>query len=352
MPEKAMIAMSGGVDSSVAAWLTMQEGFSCIGAMMKLLPGDESRCCSVDDAEDARNVAHRLGIPFYMFNFTEDFRKWVMEPFAASYLRGDTPNPCIACNRHLKFDRLLLRAVTLGCDVLVTGHYARIEKKNGRFLLKTAMDTVRDQTYFLCSMTQAQLARTRFPLGDMNKHDVRALAEHLDLCNARKRDSQDICFVPDGDYLRFLEEFTGIPAVPGPLLDLQGREIGQHRGAAGYTLGQRRGLGYAAGERIYVCGKSMQDNTVTLGPESALFSGRLYAGDMNWIAFDQLTASLHVQAKVRSRQKAQPATARPGENGELILDFDAPQRAVTPGQTVALYDGETVLGGGTIRRTE
>ena len=344
--------MSGGVDSSVAAYLTLQEGFQCIGATMKLLPNtSESGCCSLDDVEDARRVAQRLGFPFYVFNFTADFRDRVMTPFAESYLRGETPNPCIACNRFLKFDRLLRRARELGCTKLVTGHYARIVPQDGRYLLKTALDAAKDQSYFLCHMTQDQLAHTQFPLGALHKSETRALAEALGLCNARKRDSQDICFVPDGDYLRFLEDFTGTPSTPGDLLDMDGQVIGQHCGAAGYTLGQRRGLGFAAGTKVYVCGKSMADNTVTLGPETALYSSALIADDCNWIPFDRLDGPLQVQAKTRSRQTPQDATVRQQEDGSILLTFDQPQRAVTPGQTVALYDGDLVLGGGTIRRT-
>jgi tRNA-specific 2-thiouridylase len=349
---KALIAMSGGVDSSVAAYLTQQAGFDCIGVTMKLLTGStESGCCSLEDVEDARSVARRLGFPFYVFNFTDAFQTDVMTPFAESYLRGETPNPCIDCNRHLKFDRLLRRAPELGCVCIVTGHYARIEEENGRFLLKTAVDQSKDQTYFLCSMTQHQLAHTRFPLGGLHKTETRAIAEELGLCNARKHDSQDICFIPDGDYLRFLEDYTGQKAVPGDLIDMEGNVLGHHRGAAGYTLGQRRGLGVAAGERVYVCGKSMADNTVTLGPESALFSTQLLADDVNWIAFDELAAPLRVQAKTRSRQAPQAATVYPEGNGTIRVVFDDPQRAVTSGQTVALYDGEIVVGGATIRST-
>ena len=349
---KALIGMSGGVDSSVAAWLTQQEGFDCIGATMRLYANQaeepESTCCSLDDVEDARSVAFRLGMPFYVFNFSEDFREKVMDAFVDAYENGLTPNPCIECNRHLKFDRFLRRAQELGCEYIVTGHYAQIAEENGRYLLKKAADTAKDQTYFLYSLTQEQLKHTRFPLGKLTKTNVRAIAAEKGFINARKHDSQDICFVPDGDYMAFMERYTGKCYQSGDYLDLTGKVVGQHKGAVGYTLGQRKGLGIALGTPVYVCGKDMQKNTVTVGPNEALFHRSLRAVDCNWFPFDTLTEPLRIQAKTRSRMTEQPATVYPEENGSIRVEFNEPQRAITPGQAVVLYDGDTVLGGGTI----
>lgn len=354
MSEKALIAMSGGVDSSVAAYLTRQAGHDCIGAIMKLFHNEDAgidctrTCCSLEDVEDARGVARRLGIPFYVFNFSREFKAQVMDRFAAAYESGATPNPCIDCNRYLKFDRLLRRAMELGCGTVVTGHYARVEKREGRYLLKKALDESKDQSYVLYAMTQEQLAHVRFPLGELTKAEVRRFAEEQGFCNADKPDSQDICFVPDGDYAALLERYTGRAYPAGDFLDLEGRVIGRHCGAVRYTVGQRRGLGLSQGERVYVQGKDMEKNTVTVGPDQELYRRELLAGDMNWIAMDALTAPLRVKAKIRYRQVEQPATVYPEENGLNRIVFDAPQRAITPGQAVVLYDGDIVLGGGTV----
>ena len=353
MPLNALIAMSGGVDSSVAVWLTQQAGFSCIGATMRLFDrtpgGEEGKCCSLDDVEDARSVAFRLGIPFYVFNFTEQFRQQVMDKFVRCYECGLTPNPCIDCNRHLKFEALLQRAEILGCQYIVTGHYARIAEENGRFLLKKAADEAKDQTYFLYSLTQHQLAHTRFPLGELTKAQARAIAQEQGFINARKRDSQDVCFIPSGDYFAFLKEYTGKDYPAGDFLDMDGNVVGKHCGAVAYTRGQRKGLGLAMGHPVYVCGKDMENNTVTVGENEALFSTSLLADDWNFFPFDALTAPLRCHAKARSRMAEQPATVYPEGNGVCRVVFDEPQRALTTGQAVVLYDGDTVLGGGTIR---
>ena len=354
--QKALIAMSGGVDSSVAAYLTMQAGFSCMGATMRLFGNDvlaedqESTCCSLDDVADARAVAFRLGIPFYVFNFQQDFREKVMDRFVSCYEGGGTPNPCIECNRHLKFDRFLRRARELGCDYVVTGHYARIrfDAETGRWLLCKAADEAKDQSYFLYSLTQEQLSRIRFPLGELTKPEVRAIAEEQGFVNARKHDSQDICFVPDGDYLAFLRRYTGKDYPAGDFLDQSGKIVGRHDGAVGYTLGQRKGLGLAMGAPVYVCGKDMEKNTVTVGPNEALFTRNLRANDWFWFPFPALTEPMRVRAKARSRMTEQAATVYPEENGFARVEFDEPQRAITPGQAVVLYDGDTVIGGGTI----
>lgn len=357
MPQKkALIAMSGGVDSSVAAYLTQQAGFDCIGVTMRLydnLPdeGCDSRtCCSLEDVEDARSVARRLGMPFYAFNFKADFREKVIEKFIHCYECGLTPNPCIECNRHLKFDHLLRRGMELGCDCVVTGHYAQImqDAQTGRYILYKAVDKSKDQSYVLYSLTQQQLSHTLFPLGGLTKNEARTIAEEQGFINARKHDSQDICFVPDGDYVAFMERYTGKDYPAGSFLDLNGNVVGQHQGAVRYTLGQRKGLGLAMGAPVYVCAKDMEQNTVTVGPNEALYATSLLANDWNWFPFPELTAPLHVSAKARYNQPPQPATVYPEADGTARVVFDTPQRALTPGQAVVLYDGDMVVGGGTI----
>ena len=333
-----------------------QEGYDCAGATMRLcdnaLLGEdqESSCCSLDDTEDARSVAYRLGIRFYAFNHTSDFRQKVVDSFIRCYESGGTPNPCIDCNRHLKFDTLLQKALTLGYDCIATGHYAKIEKDadTGRYLLYRAADKSKDQTYFLSCLTQHQLAHTRFPLGALTKEQVRQIAQEQGFINARKRDSQDICFIPDGNYLEFMKRYTGKSYPSGDFLDLNGKVIGQHNGAVGYTLGQRKGLGLAMGEPVYVCAKDMEKNTVTVGSNDDLFRKELRANDWNWIPFSTLTSPIRVTAKVRYRHIEQPATVYPEENGFARVVFDEPQRAITTGQAVVLYDRDLVIGGGTI----
>ena len=315
--KRVLVAMSGGVDSSVAAWLLQQQGYECVGVTMKLLENETlgevkgHPCCTLDDVEDAKSVARRLGMPHYVFSFADDFREKVIDRY------------------------------------LATGHYARITERGGRFLLGKGLDAGRDQSYVLSNMTQEQLAHTLFPLGGLHKTEVRRIAEEQGFVNARKHDSQDICFVPDGDYLGFMERYTGKQYEPGDLIDREGAVLGRHRGAAGYTLGQRRGLGVAGGERLYVCDKCMADNTVTLGPESALYSIGCAAEDWNWI-IPTPDAPFGAKAKLRYRQTEQPVTVRPDGERRVRLDFAAPQRAVTPGQAAVLYDGDTVIGGGTV----
>lgn len=354
--KRALIAMSGGVDSSVAAYLMQKAGYACTGATMRLYDNEilgearQSTCCSLEDVEDARSVSFRLGIPYYIFNFTDDFREKVMDKFVRCYECGGTPNPCIDCNRYLKFEHLLHRAMVLGCDCVATGHYARIRRDEvtGRYCLYKAADAAKDQSYVLYSLTQEQLAHTQFPLGDMTKAQVRTIAGEMGFINAKKRDSQDICFVPDGDYVAFMERYTGKHYPAGDFLNLEGAAVGRHRGAVGYTLGQRKGLGLAMGEPVYVCGKDMEKNTVTVGPDSALYSHGLRANDWNWFPFPALTEPLRVKAKTRYRQIEQPATVFPEAEGYARVEFEQPQRAITPGQAVVLYDGDLVVGGGTI----
>lgn len=353
--QRAMIAMSGGVDSSVAAYLMQQAGYDCMGVTMKLYENEDAgvprghTCCALDDVEDARRVAYALGMPYYVFNYKDAFREQVMARFAAAYQRGATPNPCLDCNRYLKFGLLETRARALGCEVLATGHYARIEQlPDGRYTLRKAVDASKDQSYVLAWLTQEQLAHTRFPLGGLHKTEAREIAEAHGFCNAHKHDSQDICFVPDGDYARFMEDFTGKHYPAGDFLDVGGRKVGTHSGAVRYTIGQRKGLGLAMGAPVYVCAKDMQANTVTVGPESELFDTIVYANEVNWIAIPELKGPLRVTARTRYHQTEQPATVYPAGPDNFRLEFDQPQRAPTPGQAVVLYQGDVVLGGGTI----
>ena len=345
MNNHALIAMSGGVDSSVAAWLTLQEGFTCTGATMELFPKEGST-----DAADAQAVAQRLGIPFHLIDAREPFRLQVMDRFVCCYEAGLTPNPCYDCNKALKFGFLLDKALELGCDTVVTGHYARIRRdpETGRYLLCKAADESKDQSYFLAGLDQHQLSHTRFPLGELIKAQAREIAETQGFVNARKRDSQDICFVPDGDYMAFLERHTGKTYPHGAFLDMNGSPVGTHRGAVAYTLGQRKGLGLAMGAPVYVCGKDMAANTVTVGPNEALFRRALRADNWNWFPFPALTEPLRVMAKARSRMTEQLATVYPESGGFARVEFDEPQRAITPGQAVVLYDADTVIGGGVI----
>ena len=350
-----MVAMSGGVDSSVAAHLLQAAGYACEGVMMRLYQNEDiglpvlGACCSEHDIRDAEGAAARLGIPFRAVCFTAEFRREVMERFRRVYEAGGTPNPCIDCNRYLKFDRLLEYALQQGCDVLATGHYARIERQpDGRYLLKKAADASKDQSYVLYMLTQAQLARLRFPLGGQTKQETRAIAASLGFPNAQKRDSQDICFVPDGDYGAFLERERGSAYPEGDFVSPDGAVLGRHRGAVRYTVGQRRGLGVSAPERLYVVGKDMARNTVTLGGEAALLRSEVTVGALNWIAFDALDAPLRCAARLRYRMKEQPCTVSPISGGRVRVTFDTPQRAPAAGQAAVFYDGDVVLGGGTI----
>ena len=340
----AWIGMSGGVDSSVAAFLTREAGMNCTGIYMQLA------CQNSTDSADAQAVAGKLGIGFEILDYHQAFRQQVMDSFASSYAQGLTPNPCITCNRQLKFGALLEAALAAGCQYVVTGHYAQVRQdpQTGRFGLYQAADPAKDQTYFLACLSQHQLSHVQFPLGELTKAQVRELAQEQGLVTARKRDSQDICFVPDGDYAAFLQRYTGKAHQPGNYLDLAGNVVGQHRGALCYTIGQRKGLGLAMGQPVYVCRKDMAANTVTVGPNQALFSQALVAKDWQWYPFPQLTQPMAVTAKIRHSQTSQPAWVFPMENGLARVEFDQPQRAITPGQAVVLYQGTMVVGGGTI----
>ena len=341
---KIMLAMSGGVDSSVAAYLLQNEGHSCLGATMILC--DSAATGSVADAEA---VANRLQIPFYIFDHTKDFAERVIGDFIRCYEEGGTPNPCVTCNKTVKFDVLLDRALEMGCDYLATGHYAQIRPgENGRYLLYKAADLQKDQSYFLACLNQHQLSRSKFPLGEMTKEQVREIAEAQGFVTAKKKDSQDICFIPDGDYKAFMERYTGKTYPGGNYLDMTGKVVGTHQSAVGYTIGQRKGLGIALGEPAYVTGKNMANNTVTLGRNEDLYRTTLVATNWNFIPFEKLEEPLKVKARVRYRHTEQPATVYPMEDGCAKVVFDEPQRAITTGQAIVLYDGDLVVGSGTI----
>ena len=353
---RALIAMSGGVDSSVAAWLMQQAGYDCTGITMRLTRNETlgqsgfHTCCSEKDIEDAAEVAYAMDIPYEVLDFTADFREQIIEKFVRVYEAGGTPNPCIDCNKYMKFRHLLDWARAHGMEYVVTGHYARVEQDEatGRFLLKKGLDEGKDQSYVLYNLTQEQLAHIRLPLGGLHKTEVREIAEQHKFVNARKHDSQDICFVPDGDYAGFIARYTGRNCPAGDFVDESGRVLGRHKGIVHYTVGQRKGLGIAADAPLYVKRIDAQENRVVLSGNDALFSRELTANDFNWIAYDVPPRELRATARVRYHQREQAATVMVLEDGYVHLVFDEPQRAITPGQAVVLYDGDTVLGGGTI----
>ncbi len=356
MKKKALIAMSGGVDSSVAAYLIKEQGFDATGITLKLFDNEdigekkEKTCCSLDDIDDARSVCYKLGIPYYVYNFKDSFRENVISRFISAYENGTTPNPCIDCNRYIKFEKLMQRADELEFDYVVTGHYAVIEydEKSKRFLLKKSADLSKDQSYVLYSLTQKQLSRTLFPLGNMKKEQTREIAENLGLINAAKRDSQDICFVPDGDYAKFIEQYTGKSYPHGNFVDENGKVLGEHKGIIRYTVGQRKGLGLALPHPMYVKKKDLEKNEVILCDNESLFSRELYASDINLISCEKIDKPMKIKARVRYNQSEQPATVEQLDENTLHIVFDEPQRAISYGQAVVLYDGDYVVGGGTI----
>ena len=357
---RAAVAMSGGVDSSVAALLLAQAGWACTGVTLRLYAGADAApdgartCCSLEDVEDARAVARRLGIRHYTFNFTEAFERDVIGRFVQGYLAGETPNPCIDCNKHIKFSALLRRAQLMGCTHVATGHYARIVRgANGRMLLQTGLDAGKDQSYMLYGMTQRELAHTLFPLGALTKAEVRALALENGFGNARKRDSQDICFVPDGDYAAFLCHHTGRTYSPGPFCDPEGRVLGVHEGIIHYTVGQRRGLKVSSNQgRLYVKELCPQENRVILSDNQALFHRGLTGKELNLIPTERLDRPIRVQARIRYRMTPQPAWLEQTGPDTCRVTFDQPQRAITPGQSVVFYDGPLVVGGAVILKEE
>ena len=340
--KKVLMAMSGGVDSSAAAVLLQRQGYRVDGAMLNLL-------LEGNDTTDAKAVAERLGMDFLLLEGSGDFTAEVMDRFVSEYCAGRTPNPCIDCNRCLKFGLFLDRALELGYDYIATGHYARVEEaEGGKFRLLRGLDRKKDQSYMLYQLTQQQLAHLLLPVGEYDKPAIRAFAREAGLENADKSDSQDICFIPDGDYTRFLREYGGVEMVPGDFVDSEGRVLGRHKGLPCYTTGQRKGLGVAAGKHVYVVRKNAADNTILLGDEADLYTYTLTACRVNWIAGVAPEGPVRCTAKTRYSQTEAEATAEALNDGRLRLTFDVPQRAVTAGQAVVLYDGEAVLGGGTI----
>ena len=335
--------MSGGVDSSVAAFLIKDGADECAGAIMRLLAQSA-------EEEAARSVAERLGIPFHVFPLECEFRENVIKPFIDAYRAGLTPNPCVDCNRSMKFGKFLELARGLGMSHIATGHYAVVERDaaSGRWLLRRGADLKKDQSYVLWTLTQEQLSRTLLPLGSLSKEEAREIAEAQGFSNAHKKESQDICFVPDGDYAAFIRETTGRADEPGKFVDESGRVIGEHKGLIHYTIGQRRGLGLSLREPLYVSAKNAADNTVALCPENGLYSKTLTASRANIIAVGKLDRPMRLRAKIRYRAAEQPATVEQLSEDKIRIEFDEPQRAITPGQSVVLYDGDYVVGGGVI----
>lgn len=350
--------MSGGVDSAAAALLLKEQGFAVSGVHLRLLHnedlglGQESRCCALSDAEDARLAARRLGIPFYVFDEAACFRSTVVQGFLDGYAAGETPNPCMDCNRFVKWGALLHRAEVLGYPYLATGHYARIRRDTGtgRWLLLAGLDGAKDQSYFLSRLDQHQLSHTLLPLGELTKAQVRALAEARGLAVAHKPDSQDLCFAPDGDYAAFWTRMTGKAPEIGNILDENGNMMGKHRGLIRYTIGQRKGLGLSGGGVLYVYDKRPEDNTLRVGGPERMMTRVLTAREANWIAVGTLAGPRRVTAQTRYRQTPRPALVTPLPGGRFRVEFEEPQRAVAPGQTVVLREGESVLGAGTIER--
>jgi tRNA-specific 2-thiouridylase len=344
--------MSGGVDSSVAAALLLEQGYEVLGVTMKVYDSPDrasaGRCCSLQDVNDARAVAQKLGLPYYVVDFVEPFRQRVIDSFVAEYARGRTPIPCVQCNREIKFGTLLEKAERLRADFVATGHYARLEEHAGRRRLLTGTDATKDQSYFLFSLTPAQLERTLFPIGALTKAEVRVRAEALGLHLAHKPESQEICFVPDGDYGAFLERHSPGIAEPGPVVDSGGRTLGEHRGIVHYTVGQRRGLGLSAAHPLYVIAVEPLANTLVVGAAEELDASGLVAAQVNWLAEPVPEAGRRAQCRIRSTHRGAECMVMPAGEGRLEVRFDEPQRAVTPGQAAVLYDGEEVLGGGWI----
>ena len=353
--ETVLVGMSGGVDSAAAAVLLQEAGYRAVGCTLRLYDngdiGREGSCCSLEDVEDARSTARRLGMDFHVFNFSSLFREQVMDQFVAGYQAGRTPNPCIQCNRRVKFEALLRRADDLGLRCIATGHYARVDCERGRWRLLRGRDRRKDQSYVLYPLSQEVLSRLLLPVGEYDKASVRALAEARGLCPAHKPDSQDICFVPDGDYPAFLQRYGGLALREGDFVDTQGRVLGRHRGLPCYTTGQRRGLGVSADRPLYVLRKDIARNQVILGDESQLYSRSVWAEEFHWVSLPPC-GPLAVTAKTRYSQTEAAATLYPEENGAVRAVFDQPQRAVTAGQSLVCYQGDAVVGGGVISARE
>jgi tRNA-specific 2-thiouridylase len=346
---KVAIAMSGGVDSSVAAALLQEEGHEVIGLTMQLF-SRHNNGGGRDACEDARKVASRLGIPHYVVDFRELFARTIIDDFCREYNQGRTPNPCVLCNNLIKFGALWKKAAGLGADCLATGHYARVVREGDEVLLKKGADTKKDQSYFLCRLTREQLGHVLFPVGHLTKTEVRRIARQKGLPATSRPESREICFIPDNDLAGFLKSHSPQPSRPGPILDGRGTVVGEHRGIGSYTIGQRHGLGIAAAEPLYVTAIAPDRNAVIVGTKAHTYGTELVAGSLNWLAIDPPALPINVKARVRYRHPEVDATLTPLDDGEYYVNFAAPQAAITPGQTIAFYDGDTVLGGGMIVR--
>lgn len=348
--KRVAIAMSGGVDSSVVAHLMKSSGYDCIGTMMNLIYGKvDKNNCKAQDINDAIVVANTVGIPFHLLDFNKEFYNNVICPFVVSYLKGETPNPCVQCNKTIKFSALLDAARNMECDYIATGHYARVEYCDvlGRYLVRRGIDINKDQSYVLYNLTQDQLAHILLPLGVYSKPMIRKIAEDNGLVTAHKSDSQDICFIKGEKYTDFIHR--NIPILPGNFVDMDGNVLGQHRGIINYTIGQRKGLGISCGVPMFVVGINADDNTVILGTEDNLYCNTLIAKNINLISCDKIDGEMKVTAKIRYRHKEQPATVTQLDSNTLKVVFDEPQRAITPGQSVVLYDDDILVGGGIIQ---
>ena len=356
MSKTVVVGMSGGVDSSVAAWLLKKEGYRVIGVTMQIWQDEEPEameaeggCCGLSAVEDARRVAAALEIPYYVMNFKKEFREHVMDYFAREYREGRTPNPCIACNRYIKWEALLARSIAIGADYIANGHYARVERlPSGRFALRQSVTAAKDQTYALYNLTQEQLARTLMPVGAYHKEAIRKMAEDLGLPVANKPDSQEICFVPDQDYAGFIERTTGKASVPGNFVLADGTVLGRHKGIIHYTIGQRRGLGLPMGRRVVVTEIRPETNEVVIGEQEDVYTRTLYADRLNYMAEPSFESGRKAIAKIRYNHRGSPCRIYPEGTERVRVEFEEPVRAVTPGQAVVFYDGDYVLGGGTI----
>lgn len=354
---KVVVGMSGGVDSSVAAHILQEEGYEVIGITMQIwgkdMPDDDSGgCCGLSAVDDARRVCQKLGIPHYVINFRDDFEKHVIDYFLEEYQRGRTPNPCIACNRYVKWESMLDKALQLGAKYIATGHYARVtyNEETDRYALSQSATLAKDQSYALYNLTQHQLKHTLMPLGDYTKDQIREIAKEINLAVASKPDSQEICFIPDDDYAKYITENTDIKSEEGNFVDLEGNILGKHKGIIHYTVGQRKGLGVQAAKPLYVIQIKPETNEVIVGDNKDVFRDTVYANKLNFMPFESLEEGqeMTLTGKIRYAQKAAPCTIRMSGEDTLLCTFHEPQRAITPGQALVLYDGDTVVGGGTI----